>query len=1147
MADFSIVGLGSSAGGLEALQKFFEAMPADSGLGFVVIAHLDPDHKSYLDDLLRQKTSLPVNAVTDAVEVAPNQVYVIAPDQELTIRNGVLEPHKPSEARRLRHPIDVLFRSLAEDQGERAIGVVLSGSGTNGAAGLRMIKGEGGIVVAQDPDTAGFEGMPHTAISTGLADLVLAPERMPEALIRLVRHPGWRHRSIMGRQDDKSQLERILTLLRARTKQDFRAYKRPTLVRRTRRRMALHQVETFGDYLDQLHQDPDEITALARDLTINVSGFFRDFEAWTELAGQAIKPLIAERDEVQLRIWVPACATGEEAYSLAMLVTEEAEAAAKSFEIQIFATDLAEDLLPQARTGLFPAGIVADVGDQRLKRFFDVEDTGYRIKKDLRERVMFAPQNLLLDPPFSRIDLISCRNLLIYLEPEYQKKVLGVFHFALRENGYLFLGPAESISGSEDLFQPISRKWRIYGRLGSRRHDGVNFPVMGAQAGREELDGAPITGRNGQTLANEQARQALLERYAPASVLIDRRHQIHYFHGSTENYLKPPSGAPTSNLLALAREGLEALLTSAVRQALESKEGIEANGRVKRGSSYHPIRLKITPLEQRGGEGRVLVSFFERETSETAPLIELDEATIDRQLREELKIAREELRLTLENSEASGEELKASNEEIRAMNEELRVANEELESSKEELQSLNEELNTVNVQLEAKVEELEGRTNDLNNLLNSTDIGTLFLDTDLRIRWFSPEMKNLLELLASDIGRPVYHFSPRFTGEDFVDDAKRVLATLRPSDCEVRSKQGRWYLRHVTPYRTETNRIEGVVVSFIDITEQRDGALRAKRLATVLEDSNDAVTLQAFDGRILAWNKGAERMYGYSEAEVLDLPAVILTPERRRAETENLLERAKRDELEPSLETQRVTKDGRVLDVALTMTVLHDADGKTELLATTERDITEQKDHERSQAMLIDELNHRVRNTLAIVSAIASQTLYHSESLETFGDSFQNRLQAFSKCHTLLSDLKWKEAALAAVIERQLSPYGEKGKEPISLAGPDIRLKPKKALALSLVIHELASNAVKYGALSNVDGKVQVTWRIEETSERNLCLLWTESGGPPVQAPTRRGFGAEVVEINLDHEFEGRAAFDFARDGLICEMIMPMPKAGMTL
>ena len=646
--------------------------------------------------------------------------------------------------------------------------------------------------------------------------------------------------------------------------------------------------------------------------------------------------------------------------------------------------------------------------------------------------------------------------------------------------------------------------------------------------------------------ATELARQALLDSYAPASVVIDRRHQIQYFHGATEDYLKTPSGEPTSNLLALAREGLEALLISAVRQVFESRQAVEAKGRVKRGGAYHPIRLKVAPLAaSRNVDDRVLVSFFEREAPETDAAIDFDDAAIDHQLREELKAARDELRLTLEHSEASGEELKASNEEIRAMNEELRVSNEELESSKEELQSLNEELNTVNLQLQAKVEELEGRTSDLNNLLNSTDVATLFLDRNLRIRWFTPAMKNLLELLTTDIGRPVYHFSPKFTGDDFVEEAKRVLQTLQPSDAEVVSDQDRWYLRQVMPYRTDTDRIDGVVVTFIDISEQRAAAARTRRLAAVLEDSNDAITLQSFDGDILAWNKGAERMYGHGEADAVGRPITDLIAKSWAAEVEELLTLARQDELEPSFETRRVTRDGRELDVWLTLTVLHDEQGKPAFLATTERDITERKAHERSQQMLIDELNHRVRNTLAIVNAVASQSLALSSSLEAFGSAFQHRLQALAETHTLLSETQWTDIALEALIEQHLSPYGKQRAQAFTLSGPDIVLSPKKALTLGLVIHELATNAAKYGALSTDAGQESVTWQLEEAgSERRLRLTWQERGGPPVQPPSRRGFGTQLIDHSLDHEFDGHAAVDYDRQGISCELIMSMTEQG---
>ncbi|HEU4906819.1 MAG TPA: CheR family methyltransferase, partial [Solirubrobacterales bacterium] len=702
MADFPIVGIGSSAGGLDALQKLFDAMPPDSGFAFVVVAHLDPTHESQLVALIARCTTIPVNEVEDPVTVEPNHVYVIAPNQHLTFEGDVLRPSRPSEVRGERYPLDLFFRSLAEHQGNCAIGIVLSGTGTSGAQGLRAVKAEGGIAVAQDPGTAGFSDMPRHAAATGMVDLVLPPDQMPEALLRLVRHPYMRQQAEFEQLPEvDGQLDTLLSLLRTETKQDFRCYKRPTLLRRTHRRMSLRQIEDMAVYIERLRNEPDELAALAKDLTINVSGFFRDPQAWETLKKKVIAQLIAERpDGASIRIWVPGCSTGEEAYSIAMLIAEGAAALQKSFDLKIFASDVSEHLLPVARAGLYPASIAEDVRPAGLERFFDREDDSYRVKRELREMITFAPQNLLRDPPFSRLDLITCRNLLIYLEPEFQKKVVALFHFALREGGHLFLGPAETVSGHDDLFHPISKRWRIYTRVGRTRHDIIDFPLIGPSQVSSELHRVPAPSSEPRLRAREHFQRDLLERYAPASVLIDGGFSVHGFQGPTGEFLQHPSGDPTTNLLALAREGLQAPLRAAVQRAMDEKQEVVADARVRRGGALRPIRIAVRPLRLLTDEGMLTVSFFEREpVAEARPPGPVEERRPESELEAELNATREELRFTLEQMETSNAELQASNEEIRSINEEFQASNEELETSKEELQSLNEELRTVNNQL----------------------------------------------------------------------------------------------------------------------------------------------------------------------------------------------------------------------------------------------------------------------------------------------------------------------------------------------------------------------------------------------------------------------------------------------------------------
>ena len=1147
MSDFPIVGIGSSAGGLEALQKFFGAMPAECGLGFVIAAHLDPTQESHLPELLSRCTKMPVVQIENDVKVEPDHVYVIAPDQELTIRDGTIRPNKPSAPRGHRHPVDSFFRSLAEDQGECAIAVVLSGTGTNGSHGLRFIKAEGGITIAQDPGTAAFEGMPRAAIGTGIIDLVLPPEKMPEAILGLARHPYVRKPAkAVEESAPEEDFRTILALVRSGTRRDFSSYRKQTLLRRIHLRMGLHRIEHLPDYIERLRNDAEEIEALARDLTINVTGFFRDPEAWRKLDEKVIAPLVQERPtDAVIRVWVPGCSTGEEAYSIAMLVRERAEAAKKTFALRIFASDVTEGVLSSARAGAYPASISQDIDAERLQRFFEAEDSTYRIRSSLREMITFAPQNLLQDAPFSRMDLISCRNLLIYLEPEVQKKVLALFHFALREGGHLFLGPAESVSSQEDLFQPVSKKWRIYRRLGQTRHDIVDFPIVGG--------GLLGTGANAGGLERHEepprvppekiVGHALLERFAPATALIDQQHRVHYLHGPIEKYLQPPRGMPTHNLLAMAREGLQAPLRLAVRQAVETGEEVVTPARVRRGGSLHPLELVVAPLRRESNAAqRVLVSFLEREPpSETATSPQAEAAERGDSTQSELDLAREDLRVSLAQTETANEQLKASNEEIRSINEELQASNEELETSKEELQSLNEELHTVNSQLNRKVAELEERTADLNNLLNSNDVATLFLDRSLRIRWFTPAMKALFDLLSTDLGRPVTHFAPRFTGSDLAEDARSVLARLSPADAEVESDEGRWYIRHMVPYRTADDRIDGVAVTFTDITQrkQAEEALRAseERLRRTLETEPIGVLFYDHAGTVIDTNDVFLRLTGYTRREVArrELTWRKMTPPEWVEESEQQMEKLAATGQVGPYEKEYFLKDG-----SRSWMLFAGADLGDGTLVEFCLDISDRKRAEEDRELLTRELSHRVKNVLAVVQSLAMQTDGRIKSAEAFRERFVGRLQALARAHGLLLDANWRSADLKTLIEQGVAIFRRADPGLVVVEGEPVEVTPKQALGLSFVLHELGTNAVKYGALSQAEGHVRVSWQVDHELGRQVRLKWQERGGPRVEPPGETGFGTKLIERVCAYDLEGSVELDYAPEGLNCGVVFPL-------
>jgi two-component system, chemotaxis family, CheB/CheR fusion protein len=849
---FPIVGIGASAGGLEATVRFFEAMPPDAGMAFVVVQHLDPEKPSLTAELLGKRTAMIVREAENGVRVEPDCVYVIPPNCYLSIEGGVLHLSRPDPSRGSRAAIDFFLRSLANDQGRCAIAMILSGSGGDGALGARAVKGAGGLTLAQAPETAQHDSMPRSAIATGMVDHVAPVEEMPELLIGYARHPYVNGRTAEIEEDaggEPADLGAILALLRTRTKKDFRKYKKKTLARRLARRMSLHHMEAPAQYLAYLRENEGECRALVKDLLISVTDFFREPEAWEELSKRVIVPLVKERaPDEPIRVWIPACATGEEAYTMAMLFMEALQEARKNSPLQIFATDVDPDALMFARRGRYPASIAADISPERLQRFFTEQkaDHGYEVNKALREAVTFAEQNLISDPPFSHLDLISCRNVMIYLEPDVQEKIIALFHFALSEGGYLLLGNAESIGRQQDLFRPVSQKWRIFRRIGATQHERVEFPVVpGASTPRSYEPARPVAPRR-ETRLTHLAQQRLLDQFAPASVLVDRSFEIVLFCGATDEFLTQPSGAPTASLLDRAREGLRAKLRGAIHTAIQENRTVVVDAHMRRDGKLRPVRLTVLPINDPQGEDRLALVVFESKSDpaaavpqarsqhpETAP--DLDDETIVRHLERELLSTREDLQATIEQLETSNEELKAANEEVMSINEELQSTNEELETSKEELQSLNEELSTVNSQLATKVEELETSNDDLNNLLSSTDIGTVCLDRSFRIRWFTPAVKDLVSLMPGDIGRPLKDFAARFVCDDLLKDAAAVLDKLSPVEREIGTREGRWFLSRVLPYRTADDRIDGVVLTFTDITLRKQAEQDLQRLNETLE------------------------------------------------------------------------------------------------------------------------------------------------------------------------------------------------------------------------------------------------------------------------------------------------------------------------
>ncbi len=826
---FPIVGIGASAGGLEALEQFLGHVPARSGMAFVIVQHLDPTHKGIMPELLQRATRMKVLQVKDRTKVRPDCVYVIPPNKDMSILHGVLHLLEPVAPRGLRLPIDFFLRSLALDQQEHSIGVILSGMGSDGTLGLRGIKEKAGLVLVQEPTAAKFDGMPRSAIDAGLADIVAPVDELPGKIIAYLQRTPLIARTDVALEDKtQSALEKTVILLRARTGNDFSLYKRNTLQRRIERRMGIHQIHKMAAYVRYLQENSQELDLLFKELLIGVTSFFRDRAAWEQLRKEAIPTLLEHRSPGHtLRAWVPGCSTGEEAYSLAMVFKEAVEAAKPkgNFALQIFATDLDRDAIDKARQGFFPENIAADVSEERLKRFFAREDRGYRVHKEIREMVIFAPQNLILDPPFTKLDILSCRNLLIYLTAEVQKKLLPMFHYSLNPDGILFLGSAETIGEHTDLFAPLNGKSRLFRRTESiLRPEQVVFPSSFSSARPSTAPEASPATKSPASLQSV-ADQLVLQRYAPPAVLTNDKGDICYVSGRTGKYLEPAAGKANWNVFAMAREGLRYELGDAFQKALRKKERVVLHGlTVGTNGGTQCVDVTLQQLNEPGPlHGLVMIVFTEM----VAPVVAKSSGRPPKpparsprlaELEQELLQVRGEARANHEEMQTSHEELRSANEELQSTNEELQSTNEELMTSKEEMQSLNEELQTVNTELQNKADEYALASNDMKNLLDSTDIATLFLDKDLHVRRFTPQATKIIKLIPADVGRPITDIVSELNDPTLAEDVREVLRTLVSMEKPVSARNGHWFTVRIMPYRTMDDRIDGVVITFADIT-----------------------------------------------------------------------------------------------------------------------------------------------------------------------------------------------------------------------------------------------------------------------------------------------------------------------------------------
>lgn len=877
--DFSVVGIGASAGGLEALEQFFRYMPADTGLAFVVVQHLSPDYKSLMVELLAKHTEMKIYRVEDGMQLQPNCIYLIPPKKNMTCFHGKLYLTDQNHNMGLNLPIDIFFRSLAEDFGEKSIGVILSGTGSDGTLGIRAIKGAGGMAMVQEENSAKFDGMPKSAIATGLVDYIVNTEKMGEQLLKYTKHPyvsksEAQNNSIL---EDEDTYSKILSTIRTQTGIDFTFYKPNTIVRRIERRISVNQIDNIDNYLQLLIQSPSEVDILYKEMLIGVTKFFRDQEAYDILKKKVIPAIFENKHFTDtIRIWVVGCSTGEEAYSLAILFQEQMEKLDQTYDIKIFATDIDKFSIEFASSGIYPESIATDVTEERLHKYFKKNNSSFRVTERIRQMVIFATHNITKDPPFSKIDMISCRNLLIYFQPIMQKKVLSAFRFSLNNNGHLYLGTSESVGELTSFFEPIDSKWKIYSCKEGTAPPVVSdfyIPVMNRKQSETTRGEKVMFKLQSEDHFLDEINSTLFEEFVPPAVVIDDHQELIHVFNDVNKFMKVPSGKMNLNILNMVYSDISIALGAALHKVQKEQEEITYKDlNYTKDEKIFTINLSVKPIHHKKSNKNLYLVVFAETLQKEHPERNIEIFERDAKVEHRVADLEQELKYTKENLQATIEELETSNEELQATNEELIASNEELQSTNEELQSVNEELYTVNSEYQNKIEELTELNNDINNWFNITNIGTIFLDLNLRIRKFTPAINQFVNLLDIDLGRSIKHISYNFNYPDFFPDIEDVLRTLIPKEIEVSNGKNSWFLMKMLPYRTVENAVKGVVVTFIDITKLKEfeNKLENERdlLISVLDNSPIGKIMVDKEGYFTFANKRMLELLGTSLSEL---------------------------------------------------------------------------------------------------------------------------------------------------------------------------------------------------------------------------------------------------------------------------------------